>query len=45
MGPKHTLKKTALETDCTMPYLIYTDEPTAATKKFIAAVKALYETR
>jgi len=35
-----------LETSYTMPYgLIYANEPTAATKKFIAAVKALYETR
>ena len=33
-----------LETEYTMPYgLIYSNEPTAATKKFIAAVKNLYD--
>lgn len=33
-----------LETDYTMPYgLIYANEPTAATKKFIAAVRKLYQ--
>ena len=32
-----------LETEYTMPYgLIYSNEPTAATKKFVAAVKKLY---
>lgn len=33
-----------LETEYTMPYgLIYSNEPTAATKKFIAAVRKLYK--
>jgi len=33
-----------LETEYTMPYgLIYANEPTAATKKFISAVKKLYQ--
>ena len=46
IGGIHDLITIPLETDYTLPYgLIYANEPTAATKKFIAAVKKIRKSK